>query len=75
MVKKQKLFIGLMAICFMMAVCSCATVKPYEKAYVNDEDMKLAPRSEETFEFNSETYREGASGGAGSKAGGGCGCY
>lgn len=53
----------------------CASVKPYEKTFINDEEMGLNPRKEEIFEINSETYREGASGGMGSKAGGGCGCY
>ncbi len=54
---------------------ACTAVKPYEKAFINDEEMGLNPRKEEIFEINSETYREGASGGMGSKAGGGCGCY
>lgn len=57
-------------------VCgSCASVRPYEKAFINDQEMNLSPRKEQVFEINSETYREGASGGMGTKAGGGCGCY
>lgn len=74
---KKTILIGrsLVLIGILMSINACVSVKPYEKAFVNDEDMEVAPRAEEVFEFNSETYREGASGGAGSKVGGGCGCY
>lgn len=57
------------------AICtSCATVKPYQKMYLNDEDMALSARKIEQYEINSQNYREGAAGANGSKAGGGCGC-
>ena len=52
----------------------CVSVKSYQKMYLNDEEMTLAPKKTETFETNFETYREGASGGNGGKVGGGCGC-
>lgn len=58
-----------------VAICtSCATVKPYQKMYLNDEDMALSSRKIEQYEVNSQNYREGAAGANGSKAGGGCGC-
>ncbi|MDX5443413.1 MAG: DUF4266 domain-containing protein [Hymenobacteraceae bacterium] len=53
---------------------SCETVKPYQKAYLNEEEMKLSARKVESFETNFESYREGASGANGGKVGGGCGC-
>ena len=53
---------------------SCVSVKPYEKANLNDPDMKLASNSIERFEVNFQVYREGASGANGGKTGGGCGC-
>jgi hypothetical protein len=53
---------------------SCTVVKPYQKQYLNDEDMQLSSRSMERFEINFQTYREGASGADGGKTGGGCGC-
>ena len=53
---------------------SCLNVKSYQKMYVNDSDMALAPNKTEVFETNVETYREGASGANGGKVGGGCGC-
>jgi hypothetical protein len=52
----------------------CATVKPYQKMYLNDEDMKLSNTKLEYYEDNYQTYREAASGANGGKVGGGCGC-
>jgi hypothetical protein len=53
---------------------SCKPVKPYQKQYLNDEDMQLSSKSIERYETNFQTYREGASGADGGKTGGGCGC-
>jgi hypothetical protein len=53
---------------------SCETVKPYQKSYLNEEEMQLSARKVQTFEMNFESYREGASGATGGKMGGGCGC-
>ncbi len=53
---------------------SCASVKPYQKMYLNDEDMQLADENLQVYETNFETYREGAAGANGGKVGGGCGC-
>jgi hypothetical protein len=53
---------------------SCMAVKGYQKMYLNDAEMELAPRRAEYQEMNFQLYREGASGGNGGKAGGGCGC-
>ena len=53
---------------------SCVSVAAYQKAYLNDEDMKLATKKVETPEVNFESYREGAGGANGGKVGGGCGC-
>jgi len=58
----------------ILTLTSCMTVKSYQKMYVNDESMELAPLKLEVFETNFETYREGASGANGGKVGGGCGC-
>jgi len=53
---------------------SCATVKPYQKMYLNDGDMELSTRKSEKYEQNFLLYREGSSGANGGKSGGGCGC-
>ena len=57
-----------------MMMISCATVKPYQKMYLNQEDMELTNSKLEVFEINFQTYREGAAGAVGGKVGGGCGC-
>ena len=56
------------------ALPSCVSVAAYQKAYLNDEDMKLATKKVETPEVNFESYREGGAGANGGKVGGGCGC-
>lgn len=53
---------------------SCVVVKPYNKAYLNDEEMLLVAKDCERFETNFQIYREAAAGANGGKTGGGCGC-
>ncbi len=67
----KKLIPGLFV---LLLFTSCATVKEYEKVYVNDADMKLSANTNERFETNFQVYREGAAGANGGKTGGGCGC-
>ncbi|MCB0584366.1 MAG: DUF4266 domain-containing protein [Phaeodactylibacter sp.] len=59
---------------FLFLLSSCETVRPYQRAYLNDENMALKPLPGTTYEMNVENYREGASGANGGKGGGGCGC-
>lgn len=58
----------------MLSLCSCATVKEYDKVYLNDPDMALADKPITSLETNYLVYREGASGANGGNSGGGCGC-
>jgi len=53
---------------------SCANLKEYEKAKLNDKDMLLSTRPTDQFVSNFHSYREGAAGANGGKTGGGCGC-
>jgi hypothetical protein len=53
---------------------SCAQVKGYERAYLNDEEMKQQVKTCAHFENYYQVIREGASGAGGGKTGGGCGC-
>ena len=64
----------LLALVVIISLNSCLAVKEYEKVNLNDPDMKLADYSVDRFKTNFQVYREGASGGNGGKAGGGCGC-
>ncbi len=58
----------------VVVLSSCTAVKEYEKVYLNDPDMALAPKGSDRFELNFQSYREAASGANGGKTGGGCGC-
>ncbi len=69
---KKNLFILLLLVTIFFS--ACVSVKPYQKAFLNDEDMDLGIRLIENYESEFESYREGASGANGGKVGGGCGC-
>jgi len=53
---------------------ACVNVKPYQKVYLNDEEMNLEHRKIEVFEADFQSYREGSVGGTNGNAGSGCGC-
>ncbi len=75
MIKRLKNLVIIFAISTLgMGLESCVTVEAYQKVYLNDEDMNLSAKKVEIFETNFQSYREGASGANGGKAGGGCGC-
>lgn len=67
---KKILFATLM----LVVLQSCESVKEYEKAKLNDPEMRLSARTSERFESTFQVYREGAAGANGGKSGGGCGC-
>lgn len=55
-------------------MAGCASVKGYDREYLNDEDMELTTRYCQKHEAYFQIIREGASGASGGKTGGGCGC-
>ena len=57
-----------------LSLQGCSTVKPYQKAWLNDANMKLGKLDIDKFDESIHTYREGASGGGNGKSSGGCGC-
>jgi hypothetical protein len=69
--KGVPLIIGL--IIFTGLEMSCQTVKPYQRAYLNDAAMQMGLNKVSGFEKYALMIREGASG-AGGKNSGGCGC-
>lgn len=74
----MKKFISTIKLIFLLAggafiLHSCTGPKAYQKIYLNDAEMELAPKKAEKFEMNFQVYREGASANGG-KTGGGCGC-
>jgi hypothetical protein len=62
------------ALLLFVVMASCRTVKPYQRAYLNDSNMQLGKNGIEKFDENAQTYREGSSGGGNGKGSGGCGC-
>jgi len=70
----KKIVLPIALIFVSMFVCSCSTVKEYQKNKLNDAEMSLSSRKIEKTELNFQSYREGASGANGGKTGGGCGC-
>lgn len=63
----------LFAVIILVLSFSCQTVKPYQRAYLNDASMKMGGSKVAGFEHYAHLIREGASG-AGGKNSGGCGC-
>jgi hypothetical protein len=64
----------LRVILIIVLFSACQTVKPYQRAYVNDAAMETSKKPIKKFSGNMHTYREGASGGGRGKSSGGCGC-
>ena len=58
----------------LASLVSCESVRPYQRAYLNDYEMKPGQPGSRKFEEQAQAYREGASGGGSSKTSGGCGC-
>ncbi|HEY8936060.1 MAG TPA: DUF4266 domain-containing protein [Cyclobacteriaceae bacterium] len=61
-------------IILLASMASCAPVKQYQKAHLNDEEMQLGERKVSVFEADFHSYREGAVGGTIGNSGSGCGC-
>ncbi len=68
---KITFFIALVTIIFCS---SCTTVKPYQRAYLNDELMKPGTLDIEGLDQTVYQYREGALISGDRKGKGGCGC-
>lgn len=64
----------LIVIALLLSLTACTTVHPFEKMYLNDEEMTLDSRDSEFLENQFQVYREAASGASGGGMGGGCGC-
>ena len=53
---------------------SCASIKPYERIYVNDPEMKMETDAGGSFRSYVYSIREGATPAGRRKSSGGCGC-
>jgi len=73
--RKKLSVVGILTMTFVsFSLCSCTTVKEYQKNKINDAEMELSSRKVEKGENSFQTYSEGASGANRGKVGGGCGC-
>ena len=73
--RKKLSVVGILTMTFVsFSLCSCTTVKEYQKNKINDAEMELSSRKVEKGENSFQTYSEGAAGANGGKVGGGCGC-
>lgn len=71
---KKRFFLYLFLLSFFACATACETVRPYQRVYLNDRDMKMGQLGAKRNEENIQAYREGAIGGGGKKSSGGCGC-
>ena len=58
----------------VVAVSSCASVKPYERAYLNDREMQVGTNASAQFEDYYQSIREGSVPSNNGKTSDGCGC-
>lgn len=71
---KNRFSLYLFFLSFFAIVTACETVRPYQRVYLNDRDMKMGQLGARRHEENVQAYREGATGGGSMKNSGGCGC-
>lgn len=71
---KKRFFLYLFVLSLFASATACESVRPYQRVYLNDRDMKMGQRGAKRNEENIQAYREGAIGGGGQKNSGGCGC-
>lgn len=61
--------------CAAILFSSCtASLQPYERVFVDDEEMKMGLSACQKFELYVHTIREGGIAPLGQKGSGGCGC-
>ena len=58
----------------LTAISSCEVVKPYQKAYLNDQKMQPDANAMKKFDSYFQSIREGAIMPGSDKSSGGCGC-
>ena len=58
----------------LFALCSCASVKPYQRVYLNDPQMQVGVKSSAQFEDYYQSIREGSTSASFGKSAEGCGC-
>jgi hypothetical protein len=70
----QKRIFYILCLIIIAISVACVPVREYQKAYLNDVEMKLSDRKVSVYEADFHSYREGAVGGTIGNSGSGCGC-
>lgn len=70
---KRLLLLSFISI-LLLFTTSCATVKPYQRVFLNDPEMQLGGGTAMTFEDYVHAIRTGSVVAGTKKASGGCGC-
>ena len=70
----MKIILVFTLIFILLSLVGCQSVRPYQRVYVNDFEMRPGYPGARSFDETVVAYREGASGGGSTKASGGCGC-
>lgn len=61
-------------IIILILLSSCASIKPYERIFVNDPEMQMSDDAGKGFNNYIHSIREGATPAGSSESSGGCGC-
>ena len=64
---KKRFSLYLFLLSFFAGATACESVRPYQRVYLNDRDMKMGQLGAKRNEENIQAYREGATGGGGKK--------
>ena len=64
----------LFSVLLIISIMSCASVKPYERQYLNDREMQMSSDSGKSFNNYVHSIREGTVPVGSAKGSGGCGC-
>jgi len=65
---------GFFFVTISVLAMGCASVKPYERQFINDPEMKMGTDPSRGFQQYVQSIREGATPAGSAKASGGCGC-
>jgi len=72
--KRLKSSITHFFIFFTLVISACQSVKPYQRAYLNDREMQFKIPTAENMELKAQAFREAATGAGKGITSGGCGC-
>ena len=74
-IKYRNFFYLFIPLFFLILInTGCATVRPYQRVYINDPQMKMGGNSGVAFEDYVQAIRTGSLVAGSKKASGGCGC-